>query len=79
MLSVQFQTLILQGYWQGWFDKISVNGETVIWSDGAIIDTGTTQVVGNPLRVQAIYDQIPDSQYVGNGTWSSTFMSKLPH
>ena len=67
----------MKGYWQGSFDGISVNGETVVNGDSTIIDTGTTQVVGDTQSVQALYDQIPGSQYVGSGTWTSMFMSLL--
>ena len=68
---------ILQGYWQGSFDGISVNGKTVVSRAGAIIDTGTTQVVGDTQSVQAVYAQIPGSKDVGSGTWTSMFTTKL--
>ena len=64
----------MKGYWQGSFDGISVDGETVVNGDSTIIDTGTTQVVGDTQSVQAIYDQIPGSKNVGSGTWTSMFM-----
>ena len=75
MLSVQFTKLILQGYWQGSFGGISVNGKTVIGSESTIIDTGTTQVIGDTQSVQAIYDKIPGSQNAGDGLWTSMSMS----
>ncbi len=66
---------ILQGYWQGSFDGISVDGNTVVSGKGAVIDTGTTQVVGDTKSVQAIYDHIPGSQNIGSGTWTGMFMT----
>ncbi|KAH9052607.1 acid protease [Lactarius vividus] len=68
--SFTYMPVTTQGFWQGAFDGISVNGETVVTSKGAVIDTGTTQVVGDYPSVQDIYDQIPGSNYVGQGTWT---------
>ncbi|KAH8997787.1 acid protease [Lactarius hatsudake] len=60
-----------QGYWQGSLDGISVNGKTVVSGQGGIIDTGTTQVIGDTQSVQAIYDAIHGSNYIGFGTWTN--------
>ncbi|KAH9041267.1 acid protease [Lactarius pseudohatsudake] len=68
--SFTYMPVTTQGYWEGLFDDISVNGRTVIGREHAIIDTGTTQVVGDTRGVQAIYDQIPGSKYAGDGTWT---------
>ncbi|KAI9444476.1 acid protease [Lactarius indigo] len=65
-----YMPVTTQGYWQGSFDGISVNGKTVISKQGAIIDTGTTQVVGDTQSVKAIYAQIPGSKDIGSGTWT---------
>lgn len=71
-------TIILQGFWQGEFDGISVNGSTVIGSESAIIDTGNSLVVGSPESVQAVYAAIPGSNNAGNGIWTCMFMSSNP-
>ncbi|KAH9031554.1 acid protease [Lactarius hengduanensis] len=55
-----YMPVTTQGYWQGSFDGISVNGKTVVRREGAIIDTGTAPVVGDARSIQAIYAQIPD-------------------
>ncbi|KAN0138186.1 eukaryotic aspartyl protease [Lactarius tabidus] len=68
--SFTYMPVTTQGYWQGSFGGISVNGKSVIGSSGAIIDTGTTQVVGDTQSVQAVYNQIPGSKDVGDGTWT---------
>ncbi|KAH9019322.1 acid protease [Lactarius deliciosus] len=68
--SFTYMPVTTQGYWEGLFDDISVNGRTVIGREHAIIDTGTTQVIGDTRSVQAIYDQIPGSKYAGFGTWT---------
>ncbi|KAI9437838.1 acid protease [Lactarius psammicola] len=68
--SFTYMPVTTQGYWQGSFDGISVNGKTVVGRAGAIIDTGTTQVVGDTQSVQAVYAQIPGSKDVGSGTWT---------
>jgi len=68
--SFTYMPVTIEGYWQGSFGGISVSGKAVISSESAIIDTGTTQVIGNAQRVQAIYDQIPGSRDIGSGTWT---------
>ncbi|KAH9041268.1 acid protease [Lactarius pseudohatsudake] len=65
-----YMTVTAQAYWEGSFDSISVNGKSIVRGKAAIIDTGTTQVIGDTRRVQAIYDRIPGSNYVGSGTWT---------
>ncbi|KAH8997792.1 acid protease [Lactarius hatsudake] len=65
-----YMPVTTRGYWEGLFDSISVNGKTVFGSERAVIDTGTTQVVGDTQSVQAIYDQIPGSKDIGSGTWT---------
>ncbi|KAF8261911.1 acid protease [Lactarius quietus] len=59
-----------QGFWEVSFDSVSVNGNLVIGSQSAIIDTGTTQAVGDTQSVQSIYAHIPGSQSAGSGTWT---------
>jgi cathepsin D len=54
-----------------------VNGATVVPSASAIIDTGSSLVVGDTQSVQAIYARIPGSRDAGSGTWTSMFMSSL--
>ncbi|KAH8986113.1 Asp-domain-containing protein [Lactarius akahatsu] len=70
MIALDSVLTIFQGFWEGLFDDISVNGRTVIGRENAIIDTGTTQVIGDTRSVQAIYDQIPGSKYDGFRTWT---------
>ncbi|KAI9437839.1 acid protease [Lactarius psammicola] len=65
-----YMRVTTRGYWQGSFDDISVNGKTVVSRTDAIIDTGTTQVIGDTQSVQAIYAQIPGSTDAGSGTWT---------
>ncbi|KAH9030179.1 acid protease [Lactarius hengduanensis] len=65
-----YMPVIIRGYWEGLFDSISVNGSTLFRLENAIIDTGTTQVIGDTQSVQAIYDQIPGSNDAGDGTWT---------
>ncbi|KAH9019320.1 acid protease [Lactarius deliciosus] len=65
-----YMTVTAQAYWEGSFDSISVNGKSIVSGETAIIDTGTTQVIGDTWRVQDIYDGIPGSNYVGSGTWT---------
>ncbi|KAI9453014.1 acid protease [Lactarius psammicola] len=68
--SFTYMPVTTLGYWQGSLDRISVEGETIVGGGGAVIDTGTTQVIGDSWSVQAIYDQIPGSNYIGSGAWT---------
>ncbi|KAI9453012.1 acid protease [Lactarius psammicola] len=68
--SFTYMPVTTQGYWQGSLDGISVNGKTIVSGKGAVIDTGTTQVVGDTRSVRAIYAQIPGSKDAGSGTWT---------
>ncbi|KAH9166029.1 acid protease [Lactarius sanguifluus] len=65
-----YMTVTAQAYWEGSFDSISVHGKSIVSGKAAIIDTGTTQVIGDTQSVQSIYDGIPGSNYVGFGTWT---------
>lgn len=53
-----------KGYWQTCVDAVVVGEcDPIILSDNsAIIDTGTTLIIGNEKDVKAIYAQIPGSQ-----------------
>ncbi|TFK51942.1 Asp-domain-containing protein [Heliocybe sulcata] len=51
-----------QGYWQTVMDNVKVNGNRVTNSIHAIIDTGTTLVVGDEATVDEIYAAIPGSR-----------------
>ncbi|KAI0040132.1 acid protease [Auriscalpium vulgare] len=60
-------------YWQTTFDKITVNGKSVVSSTAAIIDTGTTQIIGSTAGVKAIYAQISGAKAdssLGDGLYS---------
>ncbi|TFY51256.1 hypothetical protein EVG20_g11085 [Dentipellis fragilis] len=49
-------------YWQVELGGLAVNGKSALRSTAAIIDTGTTQIVGDPNTVKHIYSQIPGSK-----------------
>ncbi|KAA1475522.1 acid protease [Dentipellis sp. KUC8613] len=49
-------------YWQVQLGGLAVNGKSALRSTAAIIDTGTTQIVGDPTTVKQIYSQIPGSK-----------------
>lgn len=71
----------MQGYWQTSFDGVFVDGESVVASTAAIIDTGTTQIVGDTDGVKAVYDKIPGSaaaSQFGDGIYTSASFLPLP-
>ena len=53
------------------------DGKTFLGKTSVVVDTGTTQVLGDTNTVQAIYDLIPGSAAVGEGTWTCTFVMWL--
>ncbi|KAI0060071.1 acid protease [Artomyces pyxidatus] len=48
-----------EGYWQSTVDGVSVDGQQAVSSTAAILDTGTTQIVGDQDGIDAIHQQIP--------------------
>lgn len=64
-----------QGYWQVPFDSISVYGIPAVEKTEAIYDTGTTLILGDPVGIQSLYDEIlgsfPATKY-GDGFYTST-------
>ncbi|KAI0044494.1 acid protease [Auriscalpium vulgare] len=49
-------------YWQTTFDSISVDGQQVVGSTAAIVDTGTAQLIGSSAGISALYAQITGAQ-----------------
>ncbi|TFY81196.1 hypothetical protein EWM64_g2817 [Hericium alpestre] len=60
-------------YWQVELGGLSVNGKSALSRMAAIVDTGTTQLIGDPDTVKSIYSQISGaksaSQY-GDGIYT---------
>jgi len=51
-----------KGYWQVDMDAVTVGGKQAVGTTSAIIDTGTTLVVGDPTSVSKFYESVPGSQ-----------------
>ncbi|KAI9510779.1 acid protease [Russula earlei] len=47
------------GFWQAPFDGISVDGNSVVGQTEAIFDTGSTQIIGDPDGIRALFAAIP--------------------
>ncbi|KAI0062158.1 acid protease [Artomyces pyxidatus] len=60
--SFTYVPVFFQGYWMTYFDSFTVNGVEVLSFTTAIIDTGTTQIIGDSSSVQLIYDQIDGAE-----------------
>jgi len=43
--------LTTKGFWQAPFDGISVNGTSVVGKTEAVFDTGSTNIIGDPVRI----------------------------
>ncbi|KAI0032985.1 acid protease [Vararia minispora EC-137] len=69
---VTFVPVTREGYWQVEMDAITVNGRRAfsIARTSAIIDTGTTLIVGDTQSVQNVYESITGAVDNGDGTWS---------
>lgn len=71
---------MIQGYWQTTFDAMSINGNGIsVSTQDAIIDTGTTFVLGDQQSISNIYAQIPGSAQLQEDTsfWTSTLVTAL--
>lgn len=67
----------MKGYWQVDLDSVSVNGNETVSQLSSIIDTGTTQILGDTDNVAAIYSQISgaaEATELGDGLYTSTFL-----
>lgn len=76
VLCLRFHTDTIQGYWQTAFDAVSVNGNDIsVSTQDAIIDTGTTYILGDQESISNIYAKIPGSTPLQNtGLWTSTLV-----
>jgi len=61
-----------KGYWQTAFDAILVNGNVIsVSTQDAIIDTGTTYILGDQESISNIYAKIPGSTPLQDtGLWT---------
>jgi hypothetical protein len=68
---------LVQGYWQVTLDGIMLDGRKVFSTTEAIIDTGSTLILGPAEVVAAIYERIPGAIPTVNsdGTKSGLFSS----
>ncbi|KAI0064042.1 acid protease [Artomyces pyxidatus] len=72
-----------EGYWQTEFTSMSINGRTLLFehNTAAIIDTGTTLILGDELGVATVYAGIPGAfpapQY-GQGLYTIPCDFKTP-
>ncbi|CAL1715400.1 unnamed protein product [Somion occarium] len=51
-----------QAYWEVNMDGILINATQVVDQRSAIIDTGTTLVIGDPKGVQSLWDSVPGAK-----------------
>jgi hypothetical protein len=79
VLYFRSNTDTIQGYWQTVLDAMSVNGNNInisVSTQQAVIDTGTTFVLGDQESISNIYATIPGSAQVKNSIlWTSTLVT----
>lgn len=72
--AITYTPVTQQGYWQVQMDGANVNGNRVTGSVAAIIDTGTTLIIGDVNNVRQFYAAIPGSadatDTIGAGYWT---------
>jgi len=51
-------SVTIEGYWQASFNSISVNGQPVLGSTVAIFDTGSVQIIGDPINIANLFKPI---------------------
>ncbi|KZT13266.1 acid protease [Laetiporus sulphureus 93-53] len=59
---ITYTPVTQQGYWQVNIDGVSANGNKTLENVSAIIDTGTTLIIGNPDQVAQLYATIPGAK-----------------
>jgi len=52
-------------------DGAHVNGKQVVGKQSAIIDTGTTLIIGDKKSVDEAYKAVSGAEYNGDGTYTS--------
>lgn len=62
--------MITQGFWQVDLNAVSVASKVVARSQAAMVDTGTTGIIGPTAAVDAFYAAIPLSVKLGNGFYT---------
>ncbi|KAI0785249.1 aspartic peptidase domain-containing protein [Abortiporus biennis] len=59
---ITYTTVTHQAYWQVTMNSVTANGKPSVGSIQAVIDTGTTYIIGDSLNVQKFYASIPGSK-----------------
>ncbi|KZS98007.1 acid protease [Sistotremastrum niveocremeum HHB9708] len=68
-----FTPVTTVGFWQITLSGVVFNGKTVVGSGSAIVDTGTTLIIGDTTDVAALYAAIPGSQNAQNTVGAGFF------
>ncbi|KAI0081507.1 acid protease [Panus rudis PR-1116 ss-1] len=69
--SFTYAPVTVQAYWQVNMDSVIVNNKTPVKGPvAAIIDTGTTLIIGDSKNVAALYSAIPGSRLSSDGYYS---------
>jgi cathepsin D len=78
---LHFNTDTIQSFWQIKLDGITINGNgTQVSTKEAVIDTGSTQVLGDQNSIANIYASIPGSAQANASEgeyWTCTFVTEL--
>jgi len=69
----------IQGFWQIHLDSISVNGDAIVTTKEAILDSDNPFITGDTQTITNIYNNIPGSTLLKdfNGLWRGTHVAGL--
>lgn len=80
--SPTYTSVTKQGYWQITFSSLTVGGTSAVGSTTAIVDSGTTLIIGSTSGVKAFYSKISGahdaSSTVGSGFYTFPCSTSLP-
>jgi hypothetical protein len=70
-----YMSVIRKVYWEVEMDGAHVDGQQIVNTTSAIIDSGTTLIIGDSESVKAAYAAIGSAEDSGDGTYTSAFSS----
>jgi cathepsin D len=77
--SFTYTPVIEQGYWKVVMNSVEVGTKMALNSTNAVIDTGTTLIIGDAASVETLYNSIPGSERMDTGFYTGMSISLCPN